>query len=76
MITCMLVIHILINGVWHTADSFIEGYKPSFYSSKEECLEVVTLATAIEIRRIERGEYKWIAPRIFSCHDMSARPMR
>ncbi len=67
MITCMLVIHILINGVWHTADSFIEGYKPAFYTSKEECKEVAELATAIELRRSDSEEYKWIAPRRFTC---------
>lgn len=67
MTTCMLVIYILINGVWHTADSFIEGYKPAFYTSKEECREIAESATEIELRRIDRREYKWIAPRRFTC---------
>lgn len=67
MTTYMLVIYILMNGVWYTADSVIEGYNPTFYTSKEECLEVATLATIIEKRQRERKESQWIDPRKFEC---------
>ncbi len=45
----LLMIYLMVNGEWMTADYAIENWKPSEYATEADCREVEEIATHIEL---------------------------